>query len=227
MRSDELGQACLQSDNIELTRWIFTKFPDVCDYEVIIVAVLESESPEIFQIWLDLTAALTRQKFGIIPQIFTKLVLRTAAQFPQQEARLFEAWRVLCKNGVVNDGHLSKALIEVAKSSYSKVQAKVLIELGADVNSVDPTTRGSGWKTKSALRWACKTSSKEAADFVRFLLLEGAVDRQYKHHKPVSEEDGARNIKVWLGMNFEELVSWTSAQRESNLAKLKEENSLR
>jgi hypothetical protein len=110
------------------------------------------------------------------------------------------------------------AIINVASTTCSIELAKFLTNQGVPVD----------WRnTKAAptpLVHAARKTNSEAAELVRFLILNGAdtvvemVKRKYdvgkrshrdlvKSHIHVSEERGARQISKWLGVTFDELVA--------------------
>lgn len=213
-------QNAIQSGNLDLTRWILRKAVVWRQgrkrrYRDVIVAVLKTDSAEVFDIWQDIVAPLGKS-WILCEEIFEKTVLNTAKKFPQQEVRMFEFWRRLVETHTVGQETLGRALTMVAQSTYSMEQAKVLLELGAPIDYPrSEKTMGRGY---TALQWACNASSKDAAHFAKFLLVEGAF---WRHVKP-GRGAGVRNIETWLGMTWFELVKWAAEERKHGGRKVEE-----
>jgi ankyrin repeat protein len=85
-----------------------------------------------------------------------------------------------------------------------------LIDLGADVNY----RRSERYIT--ALHHAARSTSAEAANLMKFLLLSGAdPDIQgLRSNLRVEDEKGAKGISKWLGVSWKELVEQTKKARE-------------
>lgn len=213
-------QNAIQSGNLELTGWILDKAVVWRQgrkqrYRDVVVAVLKTDSAEVFDIWQDIVAPL-ENSWILREEIFEKTVLNTAKKFPQQEVRMFEFWRRLVETRAVGQRTLGRALTMVAQSTCSIEQAKVLLELGAPIDY--PRSEETIGKGHTALQWACNASSKDAAHFAKFLLVEGANPRRVKHGMGL----GVRNIETWLGMTWLELVEWAAEERKSGGRKGKE-----
>lgn len=205
----------LQSGNPALSRWILEKTTRYCwlhgpPYRDVVVAVLKSDSADAFATWNDTLAhckAPDRPHAELVKELFEKSVLNTAKRFPDQEHRLFGVWRSLGA-GESEKKHMGKALLNVAQTTCSIEQARVLLELGAHINY--PCGTGTGY---TALHWACKKNTEEAAHFVRFLLLEGANPHiGYGHIRP-EDEVGAKRIEAWLSMDWRQLIKWAKKER--------------
>jgi hypothetical protein len=218
----QIIQGAIKSHEMELVKWILTKpkeweMAPSC-YRQVISAVIRSDSPEIFKAWEESLGEVMCGTSGteyVIPGIefVTSVVLNAAKKFPMQELRLMEVWRRLAREGKLNMMTLGSGLTSVAKSSLSITQAKVLLELGVFVDF--PHERGS-WRTSTksmtALHFATKKNSAKAAEFVKFLLLEGASPEVGCRRRWPAMEPGAIGIHQWLGMTWDELVEWTKGR---------------
>ena len=202
----------IQSGNLELTQWILEKATEWRDkpdgrYRDVVVEVLRSDSAEVFDIWQNIYTSV-RNPYHLRNEIFDKTVLRTATKFPQQDMRMLELWRRLNEINSVTSKTLGRALTKVAQSTLSIEHARVRLRLGAPRDYPRPPERLQG-KGYTALQWACNASSKEAAYFAKFLLVEGADPRYVR----VKRGTGVRNIETWLGMTWSELVEWAAKER--------------
>jgi len=207
-------QDALQSGNLELADWILDKATvwALCKpgrYRDVVVAVLKSDSAEVFDIWLRSIQSTERYSSILAQELFEKSVLNTAKKFPDQEIRLVESWQQLLRSGKVRLADLGRALTIVAQTTCSIEHARVLIDLEAPVNYPHKGTgKGKGF---TALHWATKKTSEEAAHFMKFLLLEGA-DADLL---PDKTEEGARRIETWLGMSWDDLLRWVLKERRT------------
>ncbi|KAK1765267.1 hypothetical protein QBC33DRAFT_496016, partial [Phialemonium atrogriseum] len=197
----------VQSGNLELTRWILEKGTAWgCKrsgrYRDVVVAVLKSDSGEVFDIWENIVKSTENYNAHLAQELFEKTVLNTAKRFPEQEMRMVESWRLLSGMGRVKPPDLGRALTMVAQTTCSVEQAKVLLELGAPIDY--PQSENSRGYT--ALHWASKKTSEEAAHLMKFLLFEGAkANTRFGSARPEKEE-GARKIETWLGLTWDKLA---------------------
>ncbi|KAM7210216.1 hypothetical protein V8F06_014405 [Rhypophila decipiens] len=107
----------------------------------------------------------------------------------------------------IEERHLGKGLVNIAQSTCSIEQARVLLKLGAPIDY--PSGLHGGY---TALHWACKKNSEDAAHFARFLLLEGAEPRLGYGNSLPRNEVGAKKIQHWLGMDWSELITWVKME---------------
>ena len=213
VRFGALVHDAIQSGKSDVIRWILDKATSWGGikgrkYRDIIIAVIKSESPEAFDIWHDIITSTTSYNNNINQELFEKTVLTTLHKYPDQEIRMFDTWRVLDKRSLLSPPSLGRALTMVAQTTLSIEQARALLQCRALID-YPRSNRGSGY---TALHWACKKSSLEAALFIKYLLLKGA-NAFTSFRKPVWEEEGALKIKTWLNVDWSELVKWTRYQR--------------
>jgi hypothetical protein len=112
----------------------------------------------------------------------------------------------------------SLLLHRISSNGCSVVLGETALELGADVND-----RGSP-SAFTPLQKAAQKTTREAAEFMKLLLLFGAdptLSSTRPKCKKIAQERGAQNISKWLGMDWDELIEWAHNERE---AKLKEDS---
>ncbi|RHZ68337.1 hypothetical protein CDV55_105500 [Aspergillus turcosus] len=129
---------------------------------------------------------------------FMAALLREADRVRRQEmCAVLIDWSVIC------------TLVVVAKTTCSIPLARALLQYGADVNGYKSK------KTPSPLQYAARKSSAENAEFMRFLLSEGADPEKDSNSRKASDEKCAKGILRWLGITWDELVEQTRNQRRS------------
>ncbi|KAF7553701.1 hypothetical protein G7Z17_g3447 [Cylindrodendrum hubeiense] len=159
------------------------------EQESIIAAVILTNSFEVFDVWENSLEELP-EDWG--HSIFAGRVLVAAKNHPAMEKRLMKS---------------------VARSSLSIPQAKVLLELGANINHPRKPWRRHGL---TPLHQALKKSTKEGAEFVEFLMMNGANPKYGYGPREVSWEIGSVTISKWLGVSWEDLVESTQEFREED-----------
>ncbi|KAK4214185.1 hypothetical protein QBC37DRAFT_373215 [Rhypophila decipiens] len=107
--------------------------------------------------------------------------------------------------------HRHRTLQSVADTNFSIGIAKYLLKGGVLVNY-----KRSG-SHNTALRYAAKRDTADAAKFMKFLLLCGANSGNTGKRK-IGDQKGAKNISKHLGMSWDELVAETAKQREQVLS---------
>jgi len=210
-------QDAIQSANPELMRWILCKaayWGSVSGrkYRDVVLAIGKSESTDAFDIWQEVITSLLSPNDNLIKELFEKTVLTTINKYPDQDARLHDTWKTLYQKGLLekNLADLGRALTTVARTTLSIEQATAILACGAPIDY--PRTLGGTGHT--ALHWACKNTSREAARFIKFLLVEGA-NPFTSFGKPAAEEEGARKIETWLNVTWDDLMEWAFQQRRS------------
>jgi len=214
----------LQSGNLELARWILDKATawsrnhfQARRYRDMVVAVLKSDSGEVFSVWHDVIISDRYNTGGCFPadELFEKTVLNMARRFPDQQMRLFVTWRRLVELGSVSKNHLGRALTYVAQTTCCTEQAKILLDLGAPIDFPLPTTStGRKRQGHTALHWASKKTTQEAAEFMRFLVMEGADPFVFYGNSGPSDGEGARNIHARLNTTWDQLVEMGEPERK-------------
>jgi hypothetical protein len=168
------------------------------------IAVMKSESSDIFALWVETLVART-------PKLaFETTAWMNTSEFPEQELRLLALWKSLAASNSVNDKVLCIALLGVAQGCCSLAKGKTLVELGADVNFKNIMNG------PTVLQYALRKTTCEAAQFIKFLLLQGADPETSTKNVHAKDELGAKDISKWLGMSFDELVEWAKAERNGH-----------
>ncbi|KAJ2998725.1 hypothetical protein NUW58_g234 [Xylaria curta] len=154
-------------------------------------------------------------------RLLNKRIIRKAASHQNGNQQLLYLWEESGISQFVDTGMANYSLKHVARYSYCPHMATYLLRLGANVNHCVSVAQ------PTALQYAARKSSAEAAKMVRFLLLNGA-DPEVKQTKysgrgrsevrKVSEEEGAKGIYKWLGITWDALVEETKRHRETREA---------
>ncbi|CAH0041024.1 unnamed protein product [Clonostachys rhizophaga] len=155
---------------------------------------------------------------------FTAEVIKATSKDPEREGLLIGIWGALEK-----EQHFQVGLNHVADTTCSIRLAKYLLEHGA------ATDAHRGETIRTPLHRACRKDTAEAAEFIKFLLYQGAspnssavpqAPRGSKRdgQKPIrgprrvaSDEIGAKNISQWLGIPWEELVRRVRVDRDNGI----------
>jgi hypothetical protein len=205
--------AAIESEDVELIKWILPKSYEgdslfSREMRLVIAAVILTNSFEVFDVWED-SIRVFKDDWG--HEMFDKEVLVAAKNHPAMEKRLMETWRMLVESKQLSQWYVCCGLTSVAGSSLSIPQAKVLLELGADINHPRKPWRRHGL---TALHTAVKKSTAEGAEFVKFLLMNGANPRYGYGKREIDWEIGAMGISQWLGVRWKDLVESTREHRE-------------
>jgi hypothetical protein len=146
----------------------------------------------------------------------------SVASGPAAEQQLLYLWR---NSGAISnpEGVLSRLLRAVARHRPSVTLARYLLEEGARINARASTTH------PTALHYAARHTSAEAAELMRFFLLNGADPeadqaatqdngRLPRPKSKIRDEKGAKGIHRWLGKTWDELVEETEQVMRDNKA---------
>lgn len=146
--------------------------------------------------------------------------LKVAAKHRGGEQQLFYIWKHPEFIRSFNDGGAlaTRMMKHVAGFSCSTALAEYLLEKGAQINGRRGTT------TKTALFCAAERDSFEGASMMRFLLEHGAEPeaemdvssrRNGRHKRHIRDQVGPKNIRKWLGKDWDELVQETKVFRDN------------
>lgn len=145
-------------------------------------------------------------------------VIKATARQDDREKNLIFLWRAMSTIEDIwssgnNHFYLDSALGYVAQTTCSLPLAQALLQLGAKVDG--GRSKGS---TITPLHHVARRSSPEAAEFIKFLLYQGAnPDRDLKRKgqiQSIKDEIGVKNIGKWLNMSWDELVKKVTEDRE-------------
>ncbi|KAH0566067.1 hypothetical protein GP486_000532 [Trichoglossum hirsutum] len=206
-----LIKASIKEENMELIGWAMSEYVrregrkiDGGWVNSLTVAVLQSGSPEIFDLW-DKEFVTANAEIALWWIHEGKRIDQTL------EARLLALWRREAGRGRLTKKCLGHALSGLAQESYSMAQARVLLECGAAADFRVSKLY------MTPLHRAARKNTPEAAELMKLLLLWGAdpqavAQRSGRKARHVSAEVGPRNISKWLGMTWDELVEWTQKE---------------
>lgn len=218
---------CIESENVDALRWLLPLFKDIItgdwwNISDVIRLLLATEHPSMFQDYeksvideiCDTSLYRTRAPGA---RALTLDIIKVTARRSDRENRLLSLWAALeFRNGVSkfkSNSHLTSALAYVADTTCSLALAKALIGYGANINH----KRNAFYHTP--LHRAAQKSSPETADFIRFLLYQGANPelKGGRSEVSISEEKGAKEIAKWLDMSWDELVQKVRSDRENGI----------
>lgn len=214
--------------NFETFRWFRSRIDSVIRENYtnygghILQALLKSGSLEMFQecekYLIDLLCAPEhgekKQRQNVSLGSF---VIQATAGCPVREKFLLSLWAALEMRNATSKFNskqdLDTALRSVARTTCSLVLTKALLEYGAKSDS----SKSVHYPT--ALHFAARQSSPQAAELMKFLLYHGA-DPEHQASRSslkISEEKGAKEIAKWLGMSWDELVQKIKLDRERGI----------
>ncbi|RYP91269.1 hypothetical protein DL770_002587 [Monosporascus sp. CRB-9-2] len=130
-------------------------------------------------------------------------VIRSTAGRPHREAALTRMWDIIISTKLLGKNRPGTALNSVASTTRSVKLAQYLISRGVNV---DHRTSD---RYLTPLHQAARQDSYEAAELMRFLLLQGAdpYTRAGRAANKVEDEKGPKNISKWLGKSWDALVA--------------------
>lgn len=139
----------------------------------------------------------------LLAYIGDKIIMATA-RCPDREEYLINAWST---HGIANlpPEKISKVLMSIGATTHSIRLAQILLQHGATVDWRYPYSRGF-----TPLKKTARTDTAEAADFMKFLLYQGADPNV---NKTIGRMKGPKNISKWLGVTWDELVQKVKEDR--------------
>lgn len=195
----------------------------------VLTAILRSGSEEALEAWLSSTevseADLTRDPDSSVPSRIIKWVqplIRATENHPARESMILRAWEMI---SLRKDSAAPNPLwlLIVARTTCSVRLVEWLLDRGV------PVDYRTGKTSRTALYHAAQRTTQEAAGLMQFLLRQGAdpedepdyqkrisdqlTENPKKPRFTISDGKGARNIKKWLGITWEELVTETRKER--------------
>ncbi|KAF5674658.1 Nacht domain-containing protein [Fusarium circinatum] len=155
-------------------------------------------------------------------EIITPLMPPTTDNVPNRERMLMKAWEDLKVFDIQKADERGKDLRNIADTSCSVNLARYAIQHGCEVDSKAHKN------SPSALQFAARKTTQQAADLMKFLLLQGADPNMGSARNErsakimIRDEKGARQISKWLGVTWEELVERTTEELQRIKSKEKE-----
>ncbi|KAI3585513.1 hypothetical protein IWW34DRAFT_897573 [Fusarium oxysporum f. sp. albedinis] len=223
-RFSDLAERTVRSKSVSLSkillRWAATldlRLRDTHDFRVavkdIIGTLMVLESEDLFELWRPILAS----GFGIagtsveVAQAFAlQGAIGTTDNIPSRERMLLGIWEEYKVLHKLKARERHKVLSSIADSSCSVNLARYAIQHGCGVDIQ------SSYNSLTALQIASRKTTKQAADLMEFLLLQGADPNKRTAKKRIGDEKGAREISKWLGLIWEQLVERTTEERQRN-----------
>lgn len=220
----DLAGSAIRSKSVSLSKillcWVATlDLPLIVTNEFIpalshiIASLMVPESEDLFELW----KALLTSGFGIagtsgeVAQAFVALiVIGTTNNITSRERVLLRIWEEYKLLNVLKARERHRILLDIASSSCSVNLARYAIQHGC---GVDYQSRKSN---PTALQFASRKTTKEAAYLMEFLLLHGADPNKQTPKGRIRDGKGAREISKWLGVTWEQLVERTTEERQRN-----------
>ena len=185
------------------------------DFARLVVALLKSESDEMFEEWYKASTSIDRSQrdrgHAMEYDYTYPTVLNAAAKDQRLAAILLSFWERVDLGSGLDRNRLGNALVRVAGTDCSVKLAEYLLDHGAEVDF------RYSYLYLTPLHHAARRTSAEAADMMKFLLFRGADPdaNSGKAKLKIHEEAGAKGISKWLGKSWDELV----AEAKQHLAK--------
>lgn len=217
----------IESLNFETFRWFIsgsdmTMAIQSVPLSKVLKAFVKSGSLEMFRecekFLIHIILSFSENIKNVIPSagtetFFSEDVIGATDGYLDREHLLLSIWAALKSRNATAFSSLvilGGALGNVAKTTYSLVLAKALLEYGAQIDF----RRSSYYLTP--LHHTARQASPQAAELLKFLLYHGAdPEPQSRRAKlKISEEKGPRNIAKWVGMSWDELIQKIKLDRE-------------
>lgn len=223
-RFSDLAELIVESESIGISRlllcWVATldlRKGTMSDIQLavkkIILAIMALESEDLFELWRPILVsgfnkAGTKVKLG---RAFTYVgTIATTDNSPSRERMLLWLWEECKVLDTLKVQERNTVLRTIADTTCSVNLARYAIQHGCEVDSkANPNS-------PTALQFAARKTTQQAADLMKFLLLQGADPDKGTWKKMIREEKGAREISKWLGMTWEELVEKIKKERQRN-----------
>ncbi|KAL6826144.1 hypothetical protein V8C40DRAFT_286985 [Trichoderma camerunense] len=132
-------------------------------------------------------------------QLFTnRSIIKATTRCPEREEYLINAWS---NHGAAKASPLEliAVLRSIAQTTFSIRLARALLQYG---NGIDINQRQYD-KVLTPLHWAARHDCAEAAEFMKFLLYQGANPDICQG---IRDEICVKNISNWLGISWDELI---------------------
>ncbi|KAF5968445.1 Nacht domain-containing protein [Fusarium bulbicola] len=181
----------------------------------IIANILALGSEDLFELWMP-TLVSSFGKAGStvkLAQAFTHTgTIATTANNPCRERMLLGIWEKFKAFDILKARDRHTVLRAIADTTCSINLARYVIQHGGEVDGKAHDN------SPTALQFAARKTTQQAADLMKFLLLQGADPNMGARKssgmapKMIRDERGAREISKWLGVTWEELVEQTTEE---------------
>jgi hypothetical protein len=230
LKFGDLAQMAVRCDSVGLSKiilcWVTTlDLSALSKYAIkdfrpavkkIIRAIIELESEDIFELWNPILASGLGDKYVTVEVekiVKSRRTIATTDNIPGRERILLRIWESFKVFDTLKDEKRVTILRNIADSSCSVNLARYAIQHGCEVNSKAQEY------TPTALQFAARKTTSQAADLMKFLLRKGADPNTWaaKNGRTaktmIRDEKGAREISKWLGLTWDELVERTTEER--------------
>ncbi|KAF5573491.1 Nacht domain-containing protein [Fusarium pseudocircinatum] len=184
--------------------------------ENIITTIMALESEYIFELWIPMLASgfgIARSAMSLAKAFASRDTIAATDNKPTRERMLLRCWEECKALDTIRGRQDNTVLRDIADTTCSVNLARYAIQHGCEV---DAKFQGN---SPTALQFAARKTTQQAADLMKFLLLHGAdptkgtAKRGSSERNMIRDQKGARGISKWLGMSWEELVEQTTDER--------------
>ncbi|KAF5541970.1 Nacht domain-containing protein [Fusarium mexicanum] len=221
-RFGDLACPIVRSESVSLSklllRWVATldlRGSDMTSFQLavydIIQTILKFESKDIFELWRPVLASgfdIQGTSERVARVLLSRVTIATTHNIPIRERMLLWMWNECKGFDTILRGGQNRILRDIADTSCSVNLARYAIQHGCQVN------RKTHKNSPTALQCAARKTTQQAADLMKFLLVQGADPNLGTEKQMVRDEKGARGISKWLGMTWKELVEKTMEERQ-------------
>ncbi|KAF7555032.1 hypothetical protein G7Z17_g2472 [Cylindrodendrum hubeiense] len=197
----------IQSGDVDFAKWAISKTrPEDCAKNMKVA--LSTKLEEIYDLWEEYLLKMPRmvpkpstdEDKDLFKELFNRTLFNEINNNPLGEARVKHTLKKL--RGSMDSSLLGHILVSIAKSSCSIHLAEKLLVLGAPIDY----PRGYKSTGMTALHVAARKTTREAALFMKWLILKGASPvTSIGYAQDLGNLKGAKVIAEWVGMTWEEL----------------------
>lgn len=224
-----LLRSSVQGRNLETFKYLLPKFIIKRDGRKDIVSsksigshlndLLKTDSEDMYEIFVEYVEEDVRiglnWNTAYLPhyaEYIRARIIQATEELLHREEFLLRVWKILKLSEVRRLRlHIGDALVNIASTTCSIKLATYWISCGADPNH----RRAAAYLTP--LHYAARKTTREAAEFMKFLLLNGAdpeLTYGKKEKRKLGDEKGPQNIAHWLCMSWDSLVLSVKEERE-------------
>ncbi|KAL9567379.1 hypothetical protein ACKAV7_008454 [Fusarium commune] len=178
-------------------------------------AIMELESEDIFELWKPILASgfgIEDSTVHVTYALSVRGTISTTNNIPSRERMLLGIWEVCRIPDTMKPRDRNKLLRDIADNTCSVNLARYAIQHGCEVDGKAHEN------SPTALQFAARKTTQQAADLMKFLLLQGAdpnmgaAKNKGSAKIMIRDEKGAREISKWLELTWEELVERTNEE---------------
>jgi hypothetical protein len=218
----DLAKSAVESESVRLSKillcWVATldlrkvdKYYFRRGMRDIISTLMAVDCKDLFELWRPIVASgfgTAGTSVEVAKAFAVRSVIATTNNIPSRERRLLGIWEEYNVLDTMNTRDRYSILPRIADSSCSVNLARYAFQHGCGVD-IQPNKN-----SPTALQFASRKTTKEAAYLMEFLLLQGADPNKSMGKMRIGDEKGAREISKWLGLTWEQLVERTTQERQ-------------